>query len=125
MMFLIGQFFYINRKDIYISPPILLILMILAASEYPNFDMIYNILLPYLVFFLGFLPEFRPFNNLKADFSYGVYLYGWPSQQIVFYFFSSQHNHIQTITAMTLALFFAIFSWYVVEKKAIKLKKLL
>ena len=98
MMFLLGSFIYINRDSINVTSPILLFLIFIAAMHHktPTFGLAYNILLPYLVFYLAFLPGFKFFNKI-GDYSYGVYLYGWPALQMVYYLNPTAQNHIQTI----------------------------
>lgn len=58
--------------------------------------------------------------RLPGDFSYGVYVFGWPIQQVMaadFPQFGVHGNQVGTI-AVSLAL--ASFSWFVVEKPCIR-----
>ncbi|MDO9148513.1 MAG: acyltransferase [Hydrogenophaga sp.] len=88
MMFFFGAFAWVNRQDIQVSPVILLALLMFSASQHgtPGFGFSYSLLLAYSIFYLAFLPGLAWFNKV-GDFSYGVYLYGWISQQITVYFF--------------------------------------
>ncbi len=60
--------------------------------------------------------------QLRNDYSYGVYLYGWPAQQIVYTLVSRYVDpkpwQISAL-AIPLALFFACLSWHFVEKPCI------
>lgn len=126
MMFLIGSFMCINKDDIIINAPIALVLIFIAAMQHntPSFGMAYNILLPYLVFYIAFIPRLNFFNKM-GDYSYGVYLYGWPSQQLIYYSNPSVSNHIQSILALALALALGVLSWHIIENNANKLKRYL
>jgi len=77
----------------------------------------------YLVFWLGFA-------NLDAarragrygDFSYGLYLWGWPAQQIVQTAIEPAHWLANVALATPLALAAAFVSWRLVEKPALAFK---
>ena len=56
-----------------------------------------------------------------GDFSYGVYLYGWPIQQIV-----SPHSAspmANFLISFPIAFMFAVLSWKLVEKPSLSMKK--
>jgi len=56
--------------------------------------------------------------------SYGLYLYGWPSQQLVEQFIAPGGTPLQnTAWATALALSLAAASWFLVERPALRLKK--
>lgn len=124
MMFMIGSFYFINKESIYINSGILLFLLFFAASQHgtPSFGVAYSILLPYLVFYVAFAPGGQWFNKV-GDYSYGVYLYGWISQQLVVMSLPESSNAILTVVSSLLAFFFAFMSWHIVEKPAINCRK--
>ena len=67
-----------------------------------------------------------PFGGFAkyGDFSYGVYLYGWPVQALVFYFFKDYiHPYSFFFIALPIAVLMAFLSWHLVEKRLLKLKK--
>jgi peptidoglycan/LPS O-acetylase OafA/YrhL len=59
----------------------------------------------------------------KQDLSYGIYIYGWPSQQITMALSPSLNPYELTFAALALATFFAFISWRFIEKPAIQLGK--
>jgi peptidoglycan/LPS O-acetylase OafA/YrhL len=60
----------------------------------------------------------------RQDLSYGIYVYGWPCQQIVLALVSTTLNpYLLTLLALLLAGAFAALSWRFVEKPAIGLGK--
>ena len=124
MMFMIGSFCFINRESVYINSGVLLLLMFFAASQHdtPSFGVAYAILLPYLVFYVAFAPGAQWFNRF-GDYSYGVYLYGWISQQLIILLVPESSNLLLTLLSSVLAFSFAILSWHFIEKPAIDWRK--
>jgi peptidoglycan/LPS O-acetylase OafA/YrhL len=63
-----------------------------------------------------------PFMRLKppSDISYGVYLYGWPSEQIVFHLAPGLGLFGHMAWSIVLAFGCGLASWKIVEKPAIK-----
>ncbi len=124
LMFMIGVFSYINRDKVQLNWIFLLTLLIISWSQLyqPTFGYTYTFVLPYLVFVLCFAPWGQWYNNC-GDYSYGVYLYGWPCQQIVYNSNSGISNFEHALYASFLALCCAFLSWHVIEKPMLKLKK--
>jgi peptidoglycan/LPS O-acetylase OafA/YrhL len=62
----------------------------------------------------------------SGDYSYGLYLYGYPLQQTVASFGGLyRHAYVNFAIAYALAAGCAVFSWWVVEKRALALRKFL
>lgn len=59
--------------------------------------------------------------KLPGDFSYGVYVYGWPVQQVAASFFPSGGPYLNQAISMSVGISLAAASWYFVEKPAISL----
>jgi peptidoglycan/LPS O-acetylase OafA/YrhL len=79
----------------------------------------------YLLFFIAYHRRI-PFGNFAryGDFSYGVYLYAWPVQQVLVYFFYSSLNPwILFFSAFCITTMLAFCSWHLVEKPFLKLKR--
>jgi peptidoglycan/LPS O-acetylase OafA/YrhL len=77
----------------------------------------------YLTVYLGLLNPPRNRIVLSGDYSYGMYIYGYPIQQA----FASlgpwtHHWWLDMIVCLPITAAFAIFSWFFVEKPAQKLK---
>ena len=124
MMFLIGSFAWVNRDSIPINPALMLLLLFFAAAHHksPSFGIAYSILIPYAVFYLSFAPGGAWFNRF-GDYSYGVYLYGWMSQQLIMIAMPDATNGKNSLLACILALSFAALSWHVIEKPALNFRR--
>jgi len=122
MYFMFGGLAYLYRNQIPMSWGALLFvaLMLGIGSLKGGFnDTVFVFFLGYLVLFVGFSPSVRlSWLTKYGDFSYGLYIWGWPVQQTVFYFLNKSVNvWVQFFISLVIALVFAIFSWYFVEKK--------
>ena len=70
------------------------------------------------------LPPLFQRVGVRNDYSYGVYIYGWPVQQLLGMWGVQHHGYVvYTASAIIGALGFAILSWHLVEKRALSLKK--
>jgi peptidoglycan/LPS O-acetylase OafA/YrhL len=95
----------------------------------PQTVFIYPVLLTYITVFIGLFP-FPRFSLIKSgDYSYGIYLYGFPVTQAVFagslLMGFSQHGNLAVIAplAVLATAAFAALSWHGVEKHCLKLKR--
>lgn len=91
----------------------------------PHGDWLLPIPAAYLTVFLGTLNPKRNKVLLSGDYSYGLYLYGYPIQQAVATQPWSHAWWINFLVAYPLAFALATASWWLVEKPAMGLKKFL
>ncbi len=69
---------------------------------------------------LGVLDPRRLFLLKGADYSYGLYLYGFPIQQMISYLFPDARLWwINVGASLVVASLFAAFSWHVIEKRVL------
>ena len=126
--FLSGSCFYLYR-DVIPRKRILFILSIIAIAVscfwVKGINLTFPIAGSYLLNYVAFHPN-ASFPNFarNGDFSYGVYLYAWPIQQLLMYFL---HGYLNVFTLFCLVLpivFFAAYlSWHYIEKPFLSLKK--
>jgi len=77
----------------------------------------------YLLFYLAFTPiSFLKRFKKVPDVSYGVYLYGWPIQKLILWYFPATTPTVLFIVSALMSLLLGAASWYAVEKPFIKLK---
>ena len=84
---------------------------------------VFYALVCWALLYLGQSPLLARLGSPRQDLSYGVYLYGWPSQQLVMALRPDLSPYALMVAALALASIFAYFSWHVVEYPAIKLGK--
>jgi len=143
MLFFLGAYIAINKKnlDLTIAGPFFFGLLILASidTDYVSLTWLLNnvpflygpnmpiheyqtlIFLFSLPFFLIWLAYQKPFIILKNDYSYGMYIFAWPIQQVI----------VSTMSPSPLILFavswatthcIAMLSWHLIEKNVLKFK---
>lgn len=121
--FITGSLLWVNRDRIRLSGWIVLALLVLFAClrNSPWAHLPYFGLLTYGTLYLGLrirLPMIR-----HTDLSYGLYLYGWPAQQLAWMLPMGKSVSGNIITATAIALACAALSWCLVERPALHLKK--
>ena len=124
--FLFGSSVYLFRDNIprslFIAIPAFV--LFLFAFKLRLIDIIWPITGTYLLFYFAYhrialFPNFAKYG----DFSYGIYLYGWPLQQLILLFFGKYLNvYTFFLVVFPIILIFAIVSWIFVEGPALKLK---
>lgn len=125
VIFLFGMFFYMNRDRVPLSIPGAVAILALIAIFHKVSDMrtYYLPAIAYVVLVLAFHPKlyFAAFNRL-GDYSYGLYIYAYPVQQLIAY----HRNGIQPIPLFLLTfsctLAMAMLSWRFIEKPMLGLK---
>lgn len=94
-------------------------------SEYLLFSSL--IFLPYIVFFLSTHPRLLFLNNYMkfGDYSYGLYIYAFPVQQLIYYSMGEKLNvYAMMLLSIVCTIPLAVFSWHLIEEPALKLKHL-
>lgn len=128
--FLAGALFYLLRYRIPASKPLAIALVLLVAigtavipTEWdgPYLNLVLCPVLTYLTVFIGVskLPKLPLFG--RGDYSYGIYLYGYPVQQMV-------HTTgldggtwwLNAALALPAIVLFAVFSWHVIERPILR-----
>jgi len=125
-MFFIGASFLVWRDSIRLSSGVFIVMslvMILSTMNKDMFYISYCLFLPYMVFYLAYVPSghIRKFNK-TGDYSYGLYIYGFPVQQSVAALLPGVSILMMVILSFFVALIFSMLSWHLVEKKCLKLK---
>jgi peptidoglycan/LPS O-acetylase OafA/YrhL len=123
-MFSVGVFYWINRNAVPVQPWILLLMLFGAAAVHgtPKFAVAYMVLVPYALWCLAFAPGLLWFNRI-GDYSYGLYLYGWPVQQCWAALFPSATIMQNTFLSISAATLLAAASWRWVERPSLRLKR--
>jgi peptidoglycan/LPS O-acetylase OafA/YrhL len=125
--FVIGSLFFLYRDHIVLRGEIALIALILFLGTFHSAvgSFISCFTLPYLVLYFAFcnLGSLANFGK-HGDFSYGIYIYAFPVQETLVYYFQHKLTPITLfISAYFITLIIAILSWHFVEKPMLKLKR--
>ncbi len=129
IFFFLGTLFYIYAEKIVFSPVFLFtsgsLIFFTWKPGNPWFDVIGAAWMCYLILFFGFYRYFPRINIGRiGDFSYGVYLYAFPVQQILIHFFRPSLNGWSiAFCTLLITLPIAALSWYGIEKPALSLKR--
>ncbi len=126
--FVLGMTFYAWRDRLPCSPVVAIALALISVlvAQFPLPDFAFRLAfvtaLGYAVFLIGFAPavRFDAYNRL-GDYSYGMYIYAFPIQQLVAYHGVAQ-PHVNIVLAFVLTLVCAVLSWVLIEKPALALK---
>ncbi|UHQ24641.1 acyltransferase [Lysobacter sp. 5GHs7-4] len=120
--FLTGSLAWVNRDRVPLRWWLLALVLVAAAllrgSSY--YYLGYFVALSYTTLFLAFVPRLPQIR--RTDLSYGLYLYGWPAQQLVQHYAPSTGPLMNTLWATLIAGTLAALSWHLVERPALRLK---
>lgn len=97
----------------------LLVVAAFLARDSVFFAPAYLAAVVYGVLWLAFVPRLPRIQ--RNDLSYGLYLYGWPMQQVAF-LLGATSVLTNTLLSSALALACAALSWFLVERPALRFK---
>lgn len=125
--FFLGMLFFIHHHTIRLDGRVALSLVVacILLREWNVLGVYYRYvaLIPfvYLVMYLAFMSYRLPVLDKYGDFSYGLYLYAYPLQQLSVVWVGEGRPVLVNLLAFSGALFLAIISWHVIEKPALSL----
>ncbi|WP_332450422.1 acyltransferase family protein [Methanoculleus sp.] len=128
LYFLIGAYLYIHRERIAYRPVVAgaLLLMLVLSALTPYSAVAGVIAIPYLTIYAAHIPV--PFLNAfgrPGDFSYGIYIYHYPVQQVLIQV-TANALLLPALCVLSFSVTFvlAFLSWHLVEKRALAAKNL-
>jgi peptidoglycan/LPS O-acetylase OafA/YrhL len=152
LFFMLGAFVFVKKPTLAVHGPVLVACFVAGVGAYLYRDRIvwsgrlfaialaatflclsiprgeYLVPLPvaYATVYLGLLDPHRIGLVKKGDYSYGLFLYGYPIQQAVVATLGEPGRHwvINLAVAYPIAFAVAAFSWWCVERPFLKLKPL-
>jgi peptidoglycan/LPS O-acetylase OafA/YrhL len=124
-MFGLGVFCYVHRQHIPVGWPYAALAALLAylLHDTPLSPFVFGLALAQFAFAFAYCTPWYGFNRL-GDYSYGIYLWGFPMQQVVAHQFPALSPNCNAGCAFPLAWAMAFISWHIVEKPALSLKNL-
>ena len=126
--FFVGTAFYLLRYQIRMATNLMCLIVALAiitlTSSGHHFLMFYYLVLPYCLFYLAYIPagKLRSYNRV-GDYSYGVYLYAFPIQQVLVLSYPDWSVLGLILVAGGLTFISAICSWHWIERPALALRR--
>jgi peptidoglycan/LPS O-acetylase OafA/YrhL len=124
--FTIGAALWVGRDHLPLSPLILAALLLALALAWGTGlqRLLYVVTLSYGVILLAHVPSgpLLRYNRL-GDYSYGIYIYAWPTQQTAVALFGPMSPITNILLAVPVVLCLAILSWHLVEKPALALAR--
>lgn len=122
--FLVGALIWINRQLL----PLSWIVAVAATIAIPVsiksgiYHYVYPPCLSYIIFMLVYRTPYLDIDRF-GDISYGVYIYSWPIQQIVWQ--PEQNAYVNVLLATAVVFPLAYASWRLVEKPALNIRKII
>lgn len=126
LCFGLGALFYLWREKIFLHWMVLLILVCLTFSlhHFEIFNFLFYLTEAYAIFWLAYHQKIKGNRMTQwGDFSYGIYIYAFPVQQILMYYFKISTSSGLFLLALPITLLLAVLSWHLIEKPALKLKQ--
>lgn len=122
--FLAGALCFVNRDWIPVHSAAMVALVLLAIVTHHTFlfPCTFGAALTYLSLWFAYVPNFHFFNRF-GDYSYGLYLWGFPVQQSVSAVIGVPvHPWVNFSISFLITLGLAIASWHLLERPALRLK---
>jgi peptidoglycan/LPS O-acetylase OafA/YrhL len=123
--FALGVLAYLNRIDVPLKGAALALLALsclLSRANDPAYQVFAGATLVYAVFFIAYLPKIR-LPHFVQDYSYGIYLYGWPVKQVLAHFLPCLGPVGMMALALPISWCLGALSWFLVEKRALQWKE--
>jgi len=120
--FVIGMILFQFRQRAPLRLSMLVLLGAASAISYgsPWFHELFILAWSYGIFYLGFL-RYEPLlaYNRLGDYSYGMYIYGFPVEQVIAAVYRGCTPAVMVTLSMPLTLLLAVLSWHCVEERAL------
>ena len=114
------------RRRLHPGVAVAALLLLAALAPHPiASEVLLYLVLPYSALSLGLRASaVGQWLSDKGDISYGVYLYGFPVQQLVSHWMAAPHHTPWTNTALALPLILllAVMSWRLIERPCLQFK---
>lgn len=123
-LYLLGMFCWVNRDRLPLNEFVLpaLLAACAMAKNTDRFVVPYCLTVTYSVFLFAFAPGFGWFRRV-GDYSYGVYLYGWPVQQCLVLWDRQIPAWRNALLGCVISLAIGMLSWHFFEKPVLSLKE--
>jgi peptidoglycan/LPS O-acetylase OafA/YrhL len=119
-----GAACWFHRGRIPVSTAVLLVLLVTAAVLHDStaYPLLLRLCIGYATLWLAYGARLPKVDRI-GDYSYGIYLYGFPMQQLVALWFPAWGPWTSLLLSLPLSLACAVVSWHAVEKPAQDLRR--
>jgi peptidoglycan/LPS O-acetylase OafA/YrhL len=127
LCFLAGVVLYAFKDRIPFNSGLAAVTFIIAIAlvKHKYGSYVTPILFGYVTIYVGLLNPKRTVIVNSGDYSYGIYLYSCPIQQTVALMLGAQLTFLSNvIVSLPIAVVFALFSWWCIEKPFLKIRSL-
>jgi peptidoglycan/LPS O-acetylase OafA/YrhL len=123
-IFALGAVCYVQRARIPTHGGVLLACCALAwlLRSTVFYPYVFSVCEALFVFWFAYNLRWHGFNRF-GDYSYGIYLWGFPVQQMVAAMDGAMSAYMNALVSFVIALALAVASWHAIEKPALKLKR--
>jgi peptidoglycan/LPS O-acetylase OafA/YrhL len=124
LCFLCGIVFYTYRDVIRLNGRVFALACAVLVALFWSGTGEYLMTLPiaYITIYLGLCNPHKPRFFFSGDYSYGMYLYGFPLQQAAVAVWPAQTWWLNILLVLPVAFAVAHLSWWYVEKPALRLR---
>lgn len=121
--FLWGALLWVNRAFVPLNWVLgaLMLVGIPLSIKFQVFGVFCPLCVAYITFLLTYRTPHIDLDRKLGDISYGVYIYAWPIQQLVYR--PEQSAWINAAIATAIVVPLALLSWHLVEKPSLSLRK--
>jgi peptidoglycan/LPS O-acetylase OafA/YrhL len=124
--FFCGACFFLYKEEIIFNKKIAAVMSIVLLTgmfSSHGAELAFATAGAYLLFYIALMPiqALKGFNKYP-DVSYGAYLYGWPVQKLLLWYFPSMSPWLMLLLSIGICLSLGTISWFIVEKPALSLK---
>lgn len=120
-----GAFLYVNRMDVPVHWGMVGLLFLASylgeACGAGGFQIFFGAFIAYGTLMFGYARKI-PLPKWVGDYSYGIYIYGWPIEQLVRHYSPGIGPYRLTLIALILSWIAGAISWHGIEKHALRLK---
>ncbi len=125
LFFLSGSLLYVLRESLTIRNDMACVMSLALWGTFQTTigAFVFQLTLPYLTIWVAHanIRWMQRFGR-NGDFSYGIYLFAFPIQQLLMHFLGAMHEAVFALLAFLATLPLAVVSWYCVEKPALRWK---
>jgi peptidoglycan/LPS O-acetylase OafA/YrhL len=124
--FCLGILVQLNRDKLHVrhSAMIMLVFITYVSARTEAYRYLLSLTIVYFCFWFAYRTPHWKWLERWGDPSYGIYLWGWPSQQIIVTLLPQARPWQNFVMAALLAIALGYCSWLAIERPALALKKL-